>query len=82
MRKLNHKVISDPVLLFDWVLCVIFGIATVVGIILLFFIEDKQLVMGSTFGLALMSLIYSPLVYKNTFIRIPLTIITLIILAY
>ena len=79
MKKINNQINHN---LFDWIMCILFGITTMFGLILLFLVDNKQLVMGCTLGLALMSLVYSPLVHKNTLIRILLVIITLLIVVY
>ena len=82
MQRISRKISNDPVLLFDWIMCILFGLLASGGIVLLFLVSQKQVVMGSTFGLALMSLMYSPLVHKNALIRIILIIVTIGIAVY
>ena len=82
MQRISRKVSNDPVLLFDWIMCILFGLLALGGIVLLFLVSQKQVVMGSTLGLALMSLMYSPLFHKSMLIRIILIIVTIGIAVY
>ena len=82
MQRISRKISNDLVLLFDCIMCILFGLLALGGIVLLFLVSQKQVVMGSTLGLALMSLVYSPLVHKNVLIRIILIIVTIGIAIY
>jgi hypothetical protein len=82
MQRISRKISNDPVLLFDWIMCILFGLLALGGIVLLFLVSQNQVVMRSTLGLALMSLMYSPLVHKNLLIRIILIIVTIGIAIY
>ncbi len=79
VKEINNQINNS---LFDWIMCILLGIAAIIGLILLFLVDNKQLVLGCTLGLALMSLTYSPLVHKNALIRILLAIATLLIVVY
>lgn len=77
MNKINNLIT-----ILDSIASSLFGLASLVGVALLFVAEDKQLILGCTLGLALMCLAYSPLVRKNFLVRIGLIVATIIIVAY
>ena len=82
MRKLSFKVDKNTVTILDRVMCITFALLAVGGLFLVFLAEDKQLVMGCTFGLALMSLMYSPLIERNMLLRLLSIIATIFIVCY
>ncbi|MCC0176631.1 hypothetical protein I4641_06520 [Waterburya agarophytonicola K14] len=77
-----NKLSKNPLLFFDWIMCVVFGLMSLLGVILLFWASERQFLMACIFGLSLMSLLYSPLVKKNQIIRIPLTIVTFFMIVH
>lgn len=70
------------VLLLDWIMCILLGILALLGMILIFMVNDDQVLIGSTFVLTFLSLVYSPLIKKNFLIRTVLFIVTVSLVAY
>ncbi len=70
---------NNPVLFLDCILCCLFGFLALCGFVAVFFEADKQFLVGCTFGLSLMSLIWSPLIRKTGLVRVILILITLFI---
>ena len=77
-----NKISNNPVLFLDWILCCLFGFLALCGLIAAFFVADKHLLIGSTFGLSLMSLIWSPLIRKTGLVRVFLILMTVFIACY
>ena len=78
MNRFSH----NPVLFLDWVLCCLFGSLALCGFVAVFFVADKHLLIGSTFGLSLMSLIWSPLIRKTGFFRMLLILMIVFVACY
>ena len=74
-----NRISNNPVLFLDWILCCLFGFLALCGLIAVFFVADKHLLIGSTFGLSLMSLIWSPLIRKTGLVRIFLILMTMFV---
>ncbi|WP_156114241.1 hypothetical protein [Myxosarcina sp. GI1] len=74
-----NKISNNPVLFLDWILCCLFGFLALCGFVAVFLVADKHLLIGSTFGLSLMSLIWSPLFRKTGSVRAILILMTLFI---
>ncbi|PSB07281.1 hypothetical protein C7B62_20415 [Pleurocapsa sp. CCALA 161] len=74
-----NRISNNPVLFLDWVLCCLFGSLALCGFATVFFVADKQFLVGCTFGLSLMSLIWSPLIHKTGMVRVILILMTLFI---
>ena len=77
-----NKISNNPVLFLDWVLCCLFGFLSLCGFIAVFFVADKQFIIGCTFGLSLLSLIWSPLIRKSGLVRVILILITVFVAYY
>ena len=73
------KISNNPVLLLDWIMCCLFTFLALCGFTAMFFAADKQLLMGCTFGLLLMSLIWSPLIRKSGLFRVLLILLTVFV---
>lgn len=74
-----NRIRNNPVLLLDWILCWLFSFLALCGFVAVFFVADKKLLMSCTFGLSLMSLIWSPLIHKTDFVRGLLILMTVFI---
>ena len=74
-----NRISNNPVLILDWILCCLFGLLALCGFIAVFFVADKQFLVGCTFGLSLMSLTWSPLIRKTVLVRVILILITLFV---
>ena len=77
-----NKIRNNPVLFLDWILCCLFGFLALCGLVAVFFVADKQLLIGCTFGLSLMSLIWSPLFRKTALVRAILILMTVFVAFY
>ena len=74
-----NKISNNPVLFLDWVLCCLFGFLALCGFVAVFFVADKQFLVGCTFGLSLLSLIWSPLTRKTGLFRVLLILLTVFV---
>ena len=77
-----NKISNNPVFLLDWILCCLFGFLALCGFVAVFFVADKQFIVGCTFGLSLLSLIWSPLIHKSGLVRVILILITVFVACY
>ena len=74
-----NKISNNPVIFLDWILCCLFGFLALCGFIAVFFVADKQFLVGCTFGLSLLSLIWSPLIRKSGLFRVLLILLTVLV---
>lgn len=77
-----NRINNNSVLFLDWILCCLFGSLALCGFAAVFFVADKQLLIGCTFGLSLMSLMWSPLIRKTGIVRVILILITVFVACY
>jgi hypothetical protein len=81
MKKIDsHK--SNPVAIFDWILCIVFGLLALSSLVLLLWSKDVEILITSAIGLGSLAVAYSPLINKTPLIRGLLTCITIVVLAY
>ena len=74
-----------PIDILDWILCISFGFFCLSAILSLTSSirnENIEILLSSALGWGLISIAYSPIIEKPMPIRIMLTLITIIVIAY
>jgi hypothetical protein len=66
------------VTIFDWFVCVVLGLLSLISLVLLIWSNNKQMLLFSATSLGLLSLAYSPLIDKPPLVRGLLVLITII----
>lgn len=68
----------NPVTIFDWFLCIVLGLLSLLSLVLLIWSNSKQMLLFSATSLGLLSMAYSPLIDKPPLVRGLLVLITII----